>query len=229
MDEYTHSDSILALGKKLVDELGLDQSVDTLGRWMAHYIAEKMEDVETATGEVRARKMSECSDAILKLWAHRSELPNGQRPFEDFDPIFRVLQSLDPNDTTPHYFRQIRSKVDQDDEDDSTKQWLRIASGIDDTARVLIRYCLAIAAQEAVDKSREWVVLAEAISEEKNFDIRIVQSITDDTDALDSENLDDLERAKIENMLKRLEAFTDFSRTLSSHLREQLERVTPES
>ena len=127
----------------------------------------------------------------------------------------------------PRYFHQVRSKVNQNDEDDSTKQWLRTASGIDDTARVLIRYCLAIAAQEAVDKSREWIALAEAISEEKNFDIRIVRSITDDADALDSENPDDSERAKIEDMLKRLEAFADFSHILASHLRGQLERVTP--
>ena len=119
--------------------------------------------------------------------------------------------------------------MDQDDEDDSTKQWLGIASGIDDTARVLIRYYLAIAAQEAVDKSREWVALAEAIAEEGDIDIRIVQSITDDADALVSENPDDSGRIKIEDMLKRLEAFTDFSRTLSSHLREQLKRAAPES
>ena len=216
----------LALGKKLVDELGPDHSVDTLSHWMAHYIAEKMENVEAATGEARDRKMSECSDAILKLWAHRSELPNGQRPFEDFEPILDVLQSLALDDPTPHYFRQVMSAVDQDDEDDPAKQWLGMASRIDDTARALIRYCLAIAAQEAVDKSREWVALAEAIHEEKNFDIRIVQSITDDTDALVSENPDDSERIKIEGMLKRLEAFADFSRTLSSHLREQLAQVT---
>ena len=44
------------LGKKLIDELGLDQSVDTLGRWMAHYIAEKMEDAQAAIGESRDRK-----------------------------------------------------------------------------------------------------------------------------------------------------------------------------
>src|SRR6266849_5134822 len=91
------SDSILKLGKKIVDELGLDQTVDTLGRWMAHYIAGKVRDVEATTGEDHAQKMSECSDAILKLWAHRSELPNGKRPFEGFEPIFRALQSLDPD------------------------------------------------------------------------------------------------------------------------------------
>lgn len=223
MVKCIHSNGVLALGKKFVDELGLDQSADTLGRWMAHYIAEKMEDAEAATGEVRDREMAECSDAILKLWAHRSELPNGQRPFEDFGPIFRALQSLDLDDTTPRYFRQVISAANQDDENDSTKQWLDLASGLDYTARVLIRYCLAIAAREAVDKSREWVALAEALLEKEDIDIRAVRFIKDDVDILDSENPDDSEKAKIENLLKRLEAFTNLSRTLSSHLRGKLE------
>ena len=225
MVKRIRSDSVLALGKKLVDELGLDQSVDTLGRWMAHYIAEKMEDAEAATGEARDRKMSECSDAILKLWAHRSELPNGKRPFEEFEPIFRVPQSLDPDDTTPRYFRQVMSAVDQDDEDDPTAQWLGTASGIDDTAKILIRYCLAGAAQDAVDKSRDWVALAEALVGEEDIDIRTVRFMTDDADALVSENPDASARVKIEAFLKRLEAFTDSSRRLSSHLRGQLEQA----
>ena len=171
--------------------------------------------------------MSECSDAILKLWAHRSELPNGKRPFEDFEPVFRALQSLDPDDTAPRYFREVRSGVDQDDENDSTKQWLDVASGIDDAARVLIRYCLAIAAREAVDKSREWVALAGAVAEEDDIDIRAVRSITDDADALVSENPADSGKAKIEDLLKRLEVFADFSHTLASHLRGKLEQAAP--
>ena len=113
-----------------------------------------------------------------------------------------MLQSLDPNDTTPTLFSSGKIGGDQDDKDDSTKQWLRIASGIDDMARALIRYCLAIAAQEVVDKSREWVALAEAVSEEDDIDIRTVQSITEDVNALVSENPDDSERAKIEDMLR---------------------------
>ena len=215
----------MALGQKLVDELGLDQSVDTLGRWMAHYIAEKMEDAEAATGEACNRKMSECSDAILKLWAHRNELPDGKRPFEEFGQIFRVLQSLDLDDPTPRYFRQTRSAAEQDDKGDATKQWLNIASGVDDAARGLIRYCLAIAAQEAVDKSRDWVALAEAIAEEEEIDIRTVRAIVEDVEVLHSENPDDAARAKIEDLLKGLETFTALSCALSSHLKGLLEQA----
>ena len=216
------SESILKLGQKIVDEFGLDQTVDTLGRWMAHYIAEKIGDVEAATSEDRAQKMSECSDAILKLWAHRSKLLNGKRPFEEFEPVFHTLQSLDPDDTTPRYFRQARSEANKNDEDTQTMQWLDLASGIDYTARILIRYCLAVAAQSAVDKSREWVALAEAIAKESDIDIKIVRVITDDADALNSENPDDLGKKEIENLLKRLEGFIHLASTLSSHLRQQL-------
>ena len=102
------SDGVLKLGEKIVDELGLDQTCDTLGRWMAHYIADKISDVESvAPGEVRDQKMSACADAILNLWDHRNKLSSSKRPFEDFEPIFRTLQSLNPNDATPRYFLQI--------------------------------------------------------------------------------------------------------------------------
>ena len=222
MVERIRSDSVLALGKKLVDELGLDQSVDTLGRWMAHHIAEKIEAAESAAGEARDQKMSECCDAILKLWAHRSELSDGKRPFEEFGQIFRVLKSLDLDDPTPRYFRQVRSAADQDDENDSTKQLLEMASGVDYAARILIRYCLATAAQEAVDKSRDWVALAESIAEERDIDVRIVLSIAEDVEVLNSESPDDTARAKVEDLLKKLEAFTALSSTLSSCLRGQL-------
>ena len=227
MGERVRSDSVLALGKKIVDELGLDQPVDTLSRWMAHYIAEKIEDADAAIGEVRDRKMSECSDTILKLWTHRSELPNGKRPFEDFEPIFHVLKSLDLDDTTPRYFRQVRSAADENDEDESTAQWLGIASKLDCAARMLIRYCLAIAARDAVGKSRDWVALAEAIKEEVDIDIVTVHFITNDVDAMDSEIPDDPAKVRIKDLLKRLETFTDLASMLSSHLRQQLEQARP--
>ena len=199
----------------------------TLSRWMAHYIAEKIEDAETATDEARDRKMSECRDAILRLWAHRSELPNGKRPFEDFEPIFRVIESLDPDDTTPYYFRQVRSAAKKNDEDESTTGWLDMASELDDAARALIRCCLVMAARDAVDKSRDWVTLAEAIEEEGNtdIDINIISLIMNDIDAMDSDVSGDPNKAKIEDLLKKLETFTEFSSMLSSHFRQQLERT----
>ena len=223
MDERIRSDRVLALGKKIVDELNLDQPSDTLARWMSHYIAEKIDEAEAATDEARERKMSECCDAILMLWDHRSRLPNGKRPFEDFEPIFRVLKSLELDDATPRYFNQIRPATDKNDEDTLTTQWLRKASEIDHTAKILIRYCLTIAAQDSVEKSRDWVTLAEAIR--KEGDIMIIRFITDDTDVLNSESSDDSAWIIIEDFLKKLEAFNQLSSELSLQFRQQLDQA----
>jgi hypothetical protein len=75
MENSSRSEAVLKLGKKIVDELGLDQSVDTLGRWMAHYIAELIVDVEAAEANDKAGKMAKCVAAILDLWRHRNPFP----------------------------------------------------------------------------------------------------------------------------------------------------------
>ena len=82
-----------------------------------------------------------------------------------------------------------------------------------------------MAARDAVDKSRDWVTLAEAIAEEENtdIDINIISLIMNDIDAMDSEISDDPKKAEIEDLLKKLETFTEFSSMLSSHFRQQLE------
>ena len=80
---------------------------------------------------------------------------------------------MDQDDTTSRYFSQVRLAADENDEGTQTKQWLKISSRLDSAARILIRYCLAMAARDAVDKSRDWVTLAEAIAEEDNTDIDI--------------------------------------------------------
>lgn len=226
MVERIHCDSVVALGKKLVDELGLDESVDTLGRWMAHYIAEKMEAAESTTGEARDQKMSECRDAILKLWAHRSKLPNGQRPFREFERVFRALKSLELDNPTPRYFAQASMAVEQDEEGDATKRWLEKASATDRAAKALIRYCLANAAQDAVDKSRDWVALAEAIAKDEEVDIRAIRAIVEGTKDFTPENPDDKARARVEELLDKLKAFTVASHELSAHLRAQLNQAS---
>lgn len=96
-------EATIELGKRLTKELGIDQSVDTLGRWMAYYIAELIEDARTASVEERPEKMGACCEAILSLWKHRQDLPEGRRPFQDLEAMIRTLASLDPENSTPRY------------------------------------------------------------------------------------------------------------------------------
>lgn len=156
----SHSENILELGKRLVVELDLDDSVDTLGRWMAHYIAEKVKLAEAADKQSRPEKMREASDEILKLWSHRRNFERGKRPLESFDPIFRTLQNLDPESVTSRYF----NRIDDDCECEQTRKYLSLAKECDEAARHVISYCLTKAAETALDKEQDWVKLSAKIT-----------------------------------------------------------------
>lgn len=219
-----HCKATLELGRKLTRELDLDRSVDTLGRWMAHYIAELIRDVEKANDEERPAKMRACREAILSLWKHRHELP-GKRPFEELEPILRALESLDPDDSTPRYFRSAKAAAEEADEKDETRSWLKLIDGLDYSARMLIRYCLTQAAQTALDKSVEWVALAEAAGLDEGVEFLVTRVIVDENNLLKASNADDEARERLEDRIDRLEAFTKMATALTSELRQQIQQA----
>lgn len=93
--ESNHCDGVIALGRRLVEELDMEPGVDTLGRWMAHYIAELIEDAEQ-TADVAERQIAQerCCTAILRLWEHRSTLPRGARPLANLQKILDAIIDL---------------------------------------------------------------------------------------------------------------------------------------
>jgi len=215
----------LELGQALVEELGLDPGVDTLGRWMAHHIAELITSVETAKDEDRPAGQAECADAILALWERRHQLPNGKRPFEDLESILRALESLDPTVNAPRYFRAQRVIADDTEENEETKQWLELADDLDYSARLLIRHCLTQAAQTAIDKSKDWVKLVEAAGLENSIDLSIIRILTDERDLTNASEPDDAARKQLEDRICRLATFKKMANTLESDLRRQLGEV----
>jgi hypothetical protein len=154
------SEAIVDLGKRLIGELKLVQSTDTLARWMVHYVAELITAAETATGDERTRAQEKCAAAILELWRHRHELPDGTRPFEHAAPVMRAIQALDPDDTSPRHWRTIRGGAEKGG-DGETKRWLDTATSIDANAPLLVALCLVRAAGN-LDDEIEWVKAARA-------------------------------------------------------------------
>lgn len=210
------------MGKRIVEELGPDQSVDTLARWMAHYVAELIQAAETANGEERQAKMAACASTILDLWKHRGRFPSGMRPFEELDPILRTLDSLDLNADTLRYYRSQIEMIDEDAEGAEGRRWLNIAKSLDYSARVLIGYCLARAAEGALDKSREWVALAEAAGVDQGVEFPTVRFLVSEADLRNVDNPDDKERKMIEDRIARLEVFQEMTSQVVAHLRERL-------
>lgn len=214
---------ILEIGRALIKELALEPGDDTLCRWMAHYIAELIEGAETATEADRPDKLAKCSEIILALWQHRYELPNGKRPFEEFEPIFRAIESLDPDNDTPRYFRSVRNASDKADVNAESKKWLELAEGLDYTAKILIRYCLEQASQDALDKSQEWVRLAELAGLEDGIEFPVIRLITAENELANESETDERARKLLEDRINRLSAFKEMADSLASDMRRKLE------
>nr|WP_315494253.1 hypothetical protein [uncultured Rhodoferax sp.] len=79
-------------------ELKLQDGVDTLGRWMAHHLAEllvaarKADDVERQVAEDRVANL------ILRIWAHRNAEPIGITPLAPYAKAAQVLAAIHPKE-----------------------------------------------------------------------------------------------------------------------------------
>lgn len=225
MVTYTQSSQVLALGKKLVEELGLDPSVDTLGRWMAHYVAQLIDESESATVEDKQEKLEKCAAAIISLWEHRSVMPSGKRPFEDIEPILRALASLDPAHDFPRYFEDIHESANSTKQPEEVMTWLKAAKGLDNSAKILIMYCITLAAQNAINTSEEWVSLANSSGMTEGVDISTLLVLNKERSLYSESDLSDKQRKIIESRIEKLETFVEISRRLATQLHQQLDSL----
>ena len=228
MDETENAgatDEIFALGRQLVEELGLEDSVDTLARWMAHYIAELITKVEHASGDDKIASQRECFAAILTLWKHRSELPNGKRPFEDLDPIMRAIESLDPESVMPRYYRGGRPPMGEAAETADQEKWLRLVEGLDYSARALIGYCLAEAAETALDKSKAWVQHAMALDD--GAPERVIRFVSTAYDVNKAPDPNKEIRLLLQDRINRLRSFLHIADSVASTFEDRLEALPP--
>lgn len=90
---------VLELGRHLTKELGVDAS-DTLGRWMAHHIAEL---IDAAENRPEGKTKSAAARAILDLWDHRASLPGASNPLARYRAVLVVLHRLRPEIARPSF------------------------------------------------------------------------------------------------------------------------------
>ncbi|WP_313005307.1 AVAST type 3 anti-phage proein Avs3b [Pseudomonas sp.] len=223
-----HSEAITALGKKLVTEQGLDGSVDTLGRWMAHHIAELIAEAESTNGEGRTAKMANVREAVLALWAHRHVLPFGRSPFAGMEPIFNALESLDPD--TPHfrYFSPSFAPGVGDKESEEVQRYVEMAKAIDRASKVIVNFCIAEAAQKALDSSKEWVRLAGEAEADEGFDITLIRIIADRSDLIKAPNPIADRRRILVDRKQKIEALVVGAGDLLNSINLQLEELPPD-
>ncbi|WP_292009431.1 hypothetical protein [Chryseobacterium sp.] len=95
MAQLKHSEEeIIKLGEKLVKELDLEYSVNTLARWMSHYLAELIRDIDNAESkEDKKILQQECCNIILKIWSQKENLPI-TKPLDSLRPVIEILEVL---------------------------------------------------------------------------------------------------------------------------------------
>ncbi|MGV8830028.1 MAG: hypothetical protein ACWA6U_17100 [Breznakibacter sp.] len=218
MEQSEAQERLLNLGNLFVKELNLGSGVDTLSRWMSHYLAEKITIAEQSNGEEKNTAEKECFDVILKLWQHRHSLPSGRRPFENFEPILEYLSNLNIETKQPLFFYEFDNiKLSQIEIGNlnykSVEEWIDVAKEIDKSARIWIEYALGQAAKYAENETtKDWIKNAIDLPEKADTSIiRILLDRSPSFDINDSEDVDFSKKYEIEKLKKRVTQLQGYS------------------
>jgi len=97
MDLLKPPTGLLELGNHIVNQLDLYDSMDTLGRWMAHYLAELIESIEKEEDKDEKRRVQqEVTELIIKLWDKRAALPANIDPIKKYQKCLDFLEKISP-------------------------------------------------------------------------------------------------------------------------------------
>lgn len=164
------TESLIELGKRLVQEFKLEDKTDTLSQWMLHYLAELFERYDLSTSPEEKRTASvDIRDTIFKLWEFRYEQAHSQSSFKNIEKLVSTLRklNLDNDDVFYTSLREYRD-VEETKDHNSPEYWYKYALKIDKASRLLIRNCMlkGYAFNEADNQE-----IAELIRQIEAFDV----------------------------------------------------------
>lgn len=216
------------MGEKLVQELDMGDTVDTLGRWMAHHVARLMQEVEAVKSGPKKKDAEErCRIAILELWTHIATTGAGPKILEDIEPILNTLECLNPEHSSHFYYRLAREAAETSNLSEDAQFWLKMSEGIDYTARLLIKYCLKMAAEEAYEKNSEWISLVQSAFDIDYPVIRIISAAADEEPDLDAmaEEEKQAELERLQERLERLMSFKELAEKMEAELSRKIDQI----
>lgn len=178
---------------------------------MINYLTEQIELAENTSCE-QAKK--NCFKTILQLWESHAVYPNGMRPFENFEPIFKALDSLSPESTIPRYFTN-QTFGEENDELGDSATWVETARRLDSTARTLIAFMFEQAIENAItEDTKDWLKTLSG-----TVDINEITFILRYT----NENSPNKSQQRIDNLVGRIDQLKVFE-SLSQDVRVELEK-----
>lgn len=238
MENSELQEQIINLGKLFVRELKLDPGVDTFSKWMAHYIAEKMKIAEQAMSDVDKKEAEkECFETILALWKHRWLLPSRKRPLEEFEPILKTLERLNPEQQEPYFYHSLDHELSELEKNNpdlkEITDYTNMALQIDKTARVWIEFVLSQAALKARNEKTD-SFLNNSINIQDNDDTTIIRIVLDSDPSIGLENYKDdnvqkkYQSEKLKKRIEELERFSKLNEVLLEQYRKDLATIEAE-
>ncbi len=181
---------------------------------MINYISEQITIAESCDTGISQSAKQCCLETILQLWKYRSQLPNGTRPFENFEGVFCALNSLDPESISPRYYSQPQGNEPIFSGD--AKDWVDIGKSLDEVAKILISFSFSQATLSTLDKeSLKWLKLINGTVDSP--EANVIWTILDKNLTVEEEEGNSKEI--FEKSIKQLQFFED----LSCHLRKEME------
>ena len=223
MAQSKQSDRTIELGKRIVHELEQEQSCDTLGCWMAHHIAELIRLAEQGTPSEQAERKKQCRAAILEVWEHVHFLPPSSRPFRDLESIVETIRVLDPNRHAYFYQGHTQELADNSELPEAARDWLKLSTSIDYSARLLIRMCLDRVMAETSGDFREWMKLAADADAHELPIVRVVYEIERQSE--DSSNAAEEQKEELQKRLDSLKEMVQLSEKLAHDIQSQINKL----
>lgn len=165
--------AILNLGRLLEADL---ERTDTLGRWMAHYLAQQMTILEQKHGQERAAIESDISELVLQVWDRRCNFLGERAPFLDIDKVVGALERLAPGRDRWGYYNIFDSSSEPSVQDTDVNFLLKSALRIDRIAGDLVHALVSRAAKSAENNDANWIKNLDKIGDDSLSMIRRLYS-----------------------------------------------------
>lgn len=163
---------MLELGKLLAAEL---EQTDTLGRWIAHYLAERMTGLEQETGSERSVAEAQVADLILRLWSLRRQLPGSRLPLAEVDEVEAAIERLTPGRRPWAYFGAFAADTEPSAEETESSTTLNAALLVDRLAGDLVHGLIGRAAALAEEDDAAWIEQAEKVGDRALLTVRRIR------------------------------------------------------
>jgi hypothetical protein len=206
MEQSKHSEEeILRLGKKLIKELELVYTVNTLARWLGHYLAELMNNIDNCESEEKKSELQkECCNVILELWEKRERIPI-EKPTEKLKPIIDIISLLKKNE---HPFIRHRFLNNNNGLRNKNSNWFSFLEIVkNNSERIYRKSLISMISEELLEKDKEWIEEhGSFLSDDEKSVVEYLASIKEiEISFIDDSEKEITEKDKVENLFNELE------------------------